>query len=84
MVKKTSWKGVPAIGFLCLCISLFAFASTAGAVILEINNPGVCVGSLEIYINLVLKDMNNFDGGESYFVLGLFENDLVEMKNQVP
>jgi hypothetical protein len=84
IVKKTSWIKVLSIAFFCSSIMLFAFAGTAGAVDLKINNPGVCGGSLEIWINSVLTDMKNFIGGESYIVWGLFENDLVEMKNEVP
>jgi uncharacterized protein YaiE (UPF0345 family) len=84
IVKKTAWIKVLAIGFLSLCISMIALANAAEAVDLTINNPGVCGGSLEIWIKGVQTDWKSFIGGDSYIVWGLAENDLVEMKNETP
>jgi hypothetical protein len=63
---------------------MFAFANTAEAVDLWINNPGSGSGSLEIWVNGILMDWKSFTGGESYLFSVLVENDLVEMKNEAP
>jgi hypothetical protein len=86
MVKRTSWKGVSAIAFLCFVTYVFAFAGAAEAGNLTITNPGTGSGSIDLWVNGIphTPGKNLFPGEVWPVVPPVNTGDLIEIKNATP